>query len=191
MRKCVILAIGGLVLLAGCGPQGNKGAATPDTKWKGAPYRLTFETKPDSKADAKPDAKLEKKAAKPNPAAVVIPPIHYTANPEALENRAILVMRFAGPPAASADPDFHLMIGTAVDIRGAEGDLPASYLTEASKSLTDYLSNHCIQGDIKVQLLLARSSVKPQADDAEVTAKKLSDWLPFQTTVKNPHLKCK
>ena len=79
MRKGIILAIGGLALLAGCGNQGDKASNVPvEPKWKGAPYRIAFDTQ----------------AAKPNPAGVTIPAIKYTANPDALEKRAILVVRF-------------------------------------------------------------------------------------------------
>jgi predicted transposase YbfD/YdcC len=79
VRKGIILAIGGLALLAGCGNQGDKASNVPVTpKWKGAPYHIAFDTQ----------------AAKPNPAGVTIPVIKYTANPEALEKRATLVVRF-------------------------------------------------------------------------------------------------
>jgi len=166
---------GGLALLAGCGNQGNKGSGAPaEPKWKGAPYRLTLDTK----------------AVKPNPAAVTIPPVSYTANPEALETRALLVMRFSGPAAAGADPVDHLMVGLAVDIHGDHGNLPADYLDKASKSLTDYLVAHCIQGNVKVSVALARSSLNPLAQDAEIDAKRLSDWLPFEVVFKKPHMKC-
>jgi hypothetical protein len=174
VRKGMILAFG-LVLLTGCGNQGNKSSSTTaEPKWKGAPYRLTLDTK----------------ANKPNPAAVSIPPVSYTANPDALETRAILVMRFSGPAAPDTDPVNHLMIGVPVDVRGEQGSLPADYLNQASKGLTDYLVAHCIQGNVKVSLALARSSVKPLADDAEVDAKRLSDWAPFEVVFKKPHLKC-
>jgi len=174
VRKGMILAFG-LVLLAGCGNQGNKSStASVEPKWKGAPYRLTFDTK----------------AIKPNPAAVTIPPVSYTANPDALETRAILVMRFAGPAAADADPVNHLMVGVPVDIRGEQGSLPADYLDKASKGITDYLVTHCIQGNVKISVALARSSVSPLAEETEVDAKRLSDWLPFGILFKKPHLKC-
>lgn len=174
MRRGIILAIG-LVLLAGCGNQGNKSSSVPvEPKWKGAPYRLTLDTK----------------ASKPNQAAIAIPPVAYTANPDALETRAVLVMRFAGPAAADSDPVNHLMIGPPVDIRGDQGTLPAGYLDTASKSVSDYLVAHCIQGNVKVSLALARSSVKPQADDAEVDQMRLSDWMPFSAVFKKPHSKC-
>jgi hypothetical protein len=158
VRKCMILAIG-LVLLTGCGNQGNKSASTSaEPKWKGAPYRLAFETK----------------AIKPNPAAVNIPSIDFTANPDALETRAVLVMRFNVP----------------VDIHGAQGTVPADYLDKAGKGLTDYLGSHCIQGQVKISLALARSSLNPLADTAQIDALRLSDWLPFEAVFKKPHPKC-
>ena len=174
MRKGMILAIG-LVLLAGCGNQGNKSSVPVEPKWKGAPYRLTLDTK----------------AATPNQASVNIPPVSYTANPDELVTRAILVIRFAGPAtAADADPATHLIVGTPLDVRGDHGTLPADYLDKASKSLTDYLAARCIQGNVKISVVLARSSVKPQADDADVEAKRLSDWVPFEAVFKKPHSKC-
>lgn len=174
MRKCVILAIG-LVLLTGCGNQGNKStAAAADSKWKGAPYRLAFETK----------------AIKPNPAAVTIPAIDFTANPEAIETRAVLVMRFNGTESPDAEQPPHLMIGIPVDIHGDHGSLPADYLDKASKELTDYLGAHCIQGKVRISLSLARSSLNPLADTAQIDAVRLSDWLPFEVVFKKPHSKC-
>lgn len=172
MRKYMILAIG-LVLVAGCGNQGKtNGPAEP--KWKGAPYRLAFETK----------------ASKPNPAVVTIPAVDFTANPEALETRAVLVMRFSGTGKSDTDQITHTMIGNAVDIHGDHGALPADYLDKASKGLTDYLGAHCIQGQVKISLALARSSLNPSADDAGVDAVRLSDWLPFEVVFKKPHSKC-
>jgi len=174
VRKGVILAFG-LALLAGCGNQGNKSSnVSAEPKWKGLPYRLTLDTK----------------ASKPNPAAITIPPVNYTANPDALETRAILVLRFAGPAAADTDSVNHLIIGTPMDIRGEQGAIPADYLDKAGKGLSDYLVAHCVQGNVKISMALARSSVKPQAQDAEVDAKRLSDWLPFEIVFKKPHLKC-
>ena len=174
VRKSMIL-VAGLALLAGCGNQGNKSSGAPvEPKWKGAPYRLTLDTK----------------ASKPNEAVVAIPPVKYTANPDALETRATLVMRFSGPAAAASDPVTHLMIGLPVDIHGDQGTLPADYLDKASKSLSDYLVARCIQGNVKISLALARSSVKPLADDAEVDSKRLSDWVSFEIVFKKPHLKC-
>ena len=176
MRKGIILAIGGLLLLAGCGTQGDKGAGIPiQPKWKGLPYRLAFDTK----------------AAKPNPAGITIPAVKFTANPDALETRALLVMRFAASGAADKEPVEHRMIGAPVDIHGEEGTLPADYMDRTSKGLSEYLGAYCIQGKVNLSVALARSSLNPQAGDAEVDAKRLSDWLPIEVVFKNPHSKCK
>ena len=95
LRKGIILAIGGLAFLAGCGNQGDKASNVPVTpKWKGAPYHLAFDTQ----------------AAKPNPAGVTIPVIKYTANPDALEKRASLVVRFDTSGATKHGPMMDQMI---------------------------------------------------------------------------------
>jgi len=176
VRKGIILAFGGLALLVGCGNQGDKAAGIPvQPKWKGAPYRLAFETK----------------AAKPNPAGITIPAVKFTANPDALETRALLVMRFSAAGAADQEPVEHRMVGAPVDIHGEEGTIPADYMDRASKGLSEYLGAYCIQGKVNVSLALARSSLNPQAGDGEVDAKRLSDWLPTGVVFKNPHSKCK
>lgn len=176
MRKGIILAIGGLLLLAGCGNQGDKGAGIPvQPKWKGAPYRLAFETKP----------------GKPNPTGVTIPAVKFTANPDALETRALLVMKFATPGGADKEPVEHRMIGAPVDIHGEDGTLPADYMDKASKDLSAYLGAYCMQGKVNLSVALARSSLNPQGGDAEVDAKRLSDWLPIDVVFKNPRSKCK
>jgi hypothetical protein len=177
VRKGIFLAIGVVALLAGCGNQGDKAAGIPtEPKWKGLPYRLEFDAK----------------AVKPNPAVVTIPPVKYTANPEALETRALLVFKFATPGAAGQDPVERLMIGAPVDIKGEDGSIPADYLGRASKGLAEYLDSYCLQGKIDVSTALARSSLNPQAGIAEVDTKRLSDWQPTEVVYKNPHQpKCK
>ncbi len=175
MRKGIILAIGGLVLLAGCGNQGDKASNVPTTpKWKGAPYHIAFDTQ----------------AAKPNPTGITIPAIKYTANPDALENRASLVVRFDSSGVAKDRPVMDQMILPPVDIHGAEGTLPASYMDVANKGLTTLVGAYCIKGKVKISVALARSSLTSQAGDAEVDAKRLSDWLPIEVAFKNPHPKC-
>jgi len=109
VRNAIICVIGGLLLLAGCGNQANKGAGIPvGPKWKGAPYRLAFDTK----------------AAKPSPTGIDIPAVKFTANPDSLETRALLVMKFSAPAAANQAPSEHLMIGSAVDIQGQRERFP-------------------------------------------------------------------
>jgi len=176
VKTGVILALGGLLFLAGCGSSANKSAAVPaQPKWKGAPYRLAFDTK----------------AATPSPADFAIPAVKFTANPDALETRALLVIRFTAPGAAGKDTAEHLMIGTAVDIHGDEGTLPQDYMDRAKKGLADYLVTYCLKGKVDLNLALAQSSLSPQAGIDKVDAKRLSDWLPLEITFKNHHPQCK
>jgi hypothetical protein len=175
LRKAIVLAIGGLAFLVGCRNQGDNASNAPVTpKWKGAPYRLVFDTK----------------AAKPNPAGVTIPAIKYTANPDALETRASLVVRFDSSGLKKDQLIIDQMIMAPVDISGTEGTLPADYMDTANRGLAKLLGAYCVKGKVKVSVALARSSINPQAGDAEVTAKRLSDWLPIEVEFKNPHPKC-
>lgn len=177
MRKGIILTIGGLALLAGC-DQGNKASNVPlEPKWKGAAYHIAFDAPP----------------AKPNPAGITIPAVKYTANPEALENRAKLIVRFdSSQLTKNTDngPINNQLIMAPVDIRGAEGALPADYMDAASKDLSRFFGAYCAKGKIKISLALARSSLGSQPTDAEIDAKRLSDWLPIEVEFKNPHPKC-
>ena len=42
------------------------------------------------------------------------------------------------------------------------------------------LGAYCMKGKIKITVALARSSLQSTADDAEVDAKRLSDWAPIE-----------
>jgi len=159
LRKRIIVAIGGLALLAGCGNQGDKPSNVPAApKWQGAAYHIAFDTQ----------------ATKPNPAGITIPVIKYTANPEALERRASLVVRFDTSGATKKGPMMDQMIMGPVDIPSAEGTLPADYM----------------KGKIKLSVALARSSLSNQAGEDEVNTKRLSDWLPIEIVSKNAHPHC-
>lgn len=148
MRKGIILAIGALTFLAGCGNQGDKASNIPVTpKWKGPAYHIAFDTPP----------------AKPNPAGITIPGIKYTANPDALETRASLVVRFDTSGASKQGPKMDQMIMAPVDIHGTEGALPADYLDAADKGLSRIIGAYCMKGKIKMSVALARSSLSPQA----------------------------
>ena len=176
VRKGIFLAIGGLLLLAGCSNAGNKGAGIPiEPKWKGLPYRIAYDTK----------------AAKPSPTGVDIPVIKFTANPEALETRALLVMKFTATGSADIDPAEPLVVGSALDIKGPEGTIPDDYMERARKGLGDYLESHCLKGKVSLSMAMARSSLNPQAGIALVDPKRLSDWLPLQITYTPKHSKCK
>jgi hypothetical protein len=178
VKRGIALVIAGLMLLAGCST-GEKSANIPaQPKWKGPAYRIAVDTKP----------------AKPNPAGVTIPDITYTANPDALETRATLVVRFDTSELAknkdNNGPAMNKMIMGPVDIHGAEGGLPQDYMDAASKGLTTFLEAYCIKGKVKISVALARSSLTSQAGDSEVDNKRLSDWLPIEVVYKNPHPKC-
>ena len=175
MRAGIMLAIGGLALLAGCGNQGDKASNVPvKPKWQGAPYHIAFATQ----------------AAKPNPAGVTIPAINYTANPDAVERRATLVVRFDASGVKKNGPIANQMVMAPVDISGTEGTLPADYIDAADKELSKFLGAYCVKGKVKISVAIARSSLSNQATDAELATKRLSDWLPIEVVFKNPHPGC-
>lgn len=174
MRNSIMLAIGALALLAGCESQPKASNIPAQPKWQGAPYHLSFDAQP----------------TKPNPSGVTIPGVKYTANPDALERRASLVVRFDAAGAAKNGPIANQMIMGAVDIPGTDGALSADYMNAASQGLSRFLAAYCIKGKIKISVALASSSLQSSAGDAEVDAKRLSDWLPTEVVFKNPHPKC-
>jgi hypothetical protein len=180
VRNALILAVGGMVILAGCDMGGKSSNIPIEPKWKGPAYRIAFDTK----------------QVKENPTGVTIPDIKYTANPEALETRATLVVRFDTSQFSKAKntdtegPTMNKMIMAPVDIHGAEGALPADYMDLGSKDLSRFLGAYCVKGKISISVALARSSLTSQAGDAEVENKRLSDWLPIDLVYKNPHPKC-
>ena len=175
MKSIAVLAIGALALLAGCGPQGDKPAGIPVTpKWKGAPYRIAFDAQ----------------AAKPNPAGVTIPAIKFTADPESLEKRAVLVVHFDASGATKSGPVANQMVMSPVDISGTDGVLPADYMDLADKDLARFLGAYCVKGKVKISVRLVRSSVSSNPTDAELDSKRLSDWLPIEVAFKNPHPHC-
>lgn len=162
MRKILILAIGAFALLTGCKSSG-KSAYTMQVKpkWQGTPYHITFDTK----------------ATKPNPAGITIPPVQYTANPDALENRACLIVRFSPEGAASDTSMMNQVVMGPVSISGAEGTLPADYMDAADKGLANLLTANKIKGKVNVSVLLSRSSISGQPGNDEINSKRLSDWL--------------
>ena len=182
MRKGIVLAIGVFVISAtavftGCGTAGDAPKIPVTPKWKGAPYRIA----------------LDAPSAKPNPSGVTIPTVKYTANPDELETRATLVVRFDSSEITKKNtegPRMNKMIMGPVDIKGEAGALPDDYMAAADKGLAQFLGAYCMKGKIKISVALARSSLTNQAGDAEVENKRLSDWLPVEITFKNPHPKC-
>ncbi|MGA7341126.1 MAG: hypothetical protein WBE72_18435 [Terracidiphilus sp.] len=176
MRKAILLAMGAALFLAGCGPQAKEAPGIPVTpKWKGLPYRLAFDAK----------------APKPNPAGVTLPGIHFTANPDALEKRATLVVRYDSSGVKSDNLVVNQVILAPFDISGADGALSADTMDIADQGLAHLFTTYCVKGKVKVSVLLARSSINPQAGDGEIVDKSLSDWLVTDVAFKNPHPGCK
>lgn len=170
MKKALLLAMGGVLLLAGCGPQTKENAGIPATpKWKGAPYRLTFDTK----------------EAKRNPAGITIPAIKFTANPDALESRVTMVVRYDSSEVKSSNLIINQVILAPFNISGAEGTLSADTMDAADKSLAGLLSAYCMKDKVKVSVALVRSSLSPSPEDGEIDAKRLSDWATTEVPYKN------
>ena len=61
-------------------------------------------------------------------------------------------------------------------------------MDQADVKLGKLLAGYCYKGTVKVSLVLVRSSIKPEPNDAEIDAKRLSDWLPVEVVFKNPNL---
>ncbi len=176
MRKTIVCALAAVTLLAGCKSQSNQTSQAPaKPKWQGPAYHLALGATP----------------AKLNRAGITLPEIKYTANPEALERRVDLVVQFDTSGVKGATPDMaNEMIMAPVDITGTEGALPADYMEAASQNLAQMLGSYCLKGKIKIQIALASSTLMTPATNAQVEAKRVSDWLPTVIVFKNPHPKC-
>lgn len=173
MRNGVMLAMAGLVFLAGCEVGGDAPKAPAPAKWK-APYQIEFDTK----------------AVKPNPSGVAVPGINYTADPNGMERRASMVVRFDASGVKDDDPSKDGFILGPVDVGSATGSLPGSYIELVDKGLAGMLGNRCMKGKVKVKVALVRSSIKPDATEEEIDGKRLTEWLPTEVDFKNPHGKC-
>ena len=175
MRKGILVAIGGLAFLAGCGNQGDKASGIPvEPKWKGPAYRLVFDAK----------------AAKPSPEGITLPAIDFTANPDALERRATLVVRYDSSGVKTDNLIVNQIILAPFDVPGAQGTLPADYMELADKGLAQLTGAYCMKGKVKVTVALARSSLSPRAADAEINEKRLSDWVTTEVVINNPKKGC-
>lgn len=172
-------AIGVLALLAGCGPQDKNSGIPLKPKFTGPPYHLALAAAP----------------AKPNKSGITIPPIKYTADPNApadsLDKRAILVVRIDTSSLKSKGTmTMDQVIMGAVDIPGTDGALPADYMDATDQSLATLLEEYCVKGKVKITVALTRSTLSSTAGDSEIDDKRLTDWLPVELNFKNPHPGC-
>lgn len=174
MRKDVLLAITAFAFLAGCDNLDNKPYGPPPEAKLKAPYHLEFDAK----------------APKANPTGVALPSISFTANPNALERRAALVVRFDATGAKNDQPAKDRFVAQAIDIPGTGGKLPDNYIDSVDQGLAKLLKDRCMKGTVKVSVALVRSTIRPDPDETELNAKRLSDWVPAEISFKNPHPKC-
>lgn len=170
MRKVLVLALAGLAVLAGCKDSGNKADNTIPAAWKGAPYRIVFDTQ----------------APKPG---VLLPTVKFTANPDAVEKRAILVVRFDSSGVKTDKLIIDQVIEPPTDIAGTDGALSADYMAAASKDLAQMLDMYKVTGKVKIRVALTRSSLNRSASNDEISQKMLSDWLQGEVEYKTPHAK--
>lgn len=176
MKKAILLAMGAVLFLAGCGPQTKEAPGIPVApKWKGPAYHLAFDTKP----------------GKPNPSGVTLPGILFTANPDALEKRATLVVRFDSSGVKTDQQVINQVVLAPFDISGADGSLSPDTIDIADKGLAHLFATYCVKGKVKVSVLLARSSLDPNAGDGDIDDKRLSDWLSTDVVFKKAQPGCK
>jgi hypothetical protein len=170
VRKAIISSLAALAFLAGCEAPKPK-----PTKWQGPPYRLTSGDQP----------------AKPGSAGPALPPIYFTANPEAVQTRANLAIRINPDDVKKKPANFtdQLLLKPG-DIAGKDGKLSDSYLTMADAELGKMLGAYCMNGKVKVKVALVKSSIMMSATDMQVDNHRLSDWLPLEIYFKNPHPRC-
>ena len=173
MRQGIMLAVAGFSFLTGCGNWGNKPYTPPADAQAKIPYHIELDTKP----------------AKPSAGGVTIPGILFTGNPKALERRASLVVRFDASGTKNDQPGKDLLITSPFDMSGSAGSLPANAMDLASMRLAKMFADRCMSGKVKINAVLVRSSIKPDAGDAEINAKRLSDWVATEVEFKNPHPK--
>lgn len=165
-----MLGIGALALLAGCKSQKDY-TIHLKPKWQGEPYHIAFDTAP----------------AKTSAAGITLPAVKYTANPDMLEHRAVLLVRFDAPESAKDQTVMNQMVMGPVDINGTEGSLPADYMEAADQGLARLLAANHINGKVKVSVMLARSSMNSQPGEAEIEENRLSDWLSTDLVFKGAH----
>lgn len=170
MKRAILCALGAVLVCAGCDTKNEPGIpVTP--KWKGPTYRLAFDAK----------------APTPDPSGVALPTIKWTANPDALETRAVLVARYDSSGVKSDKLIVNQVILGATDIKDAEGQLKDDYVSQADKGLAQLMNIYNVKGKVKVQVLLARSSLSPSAGPDELQNKALSDWISTDIDYKGGH----
>jgi len=180
VTKSIVSLIAACLFLTGCGSgyQPTTVSAASNVadahQWKGAPYHLAF---------GAPEAA-------PRSAGITLPPIQYTANPDMLESRADLVVHFDTPAHQPKGAVVDQMIMGPADISGRYGELPAEYVANASRQLSEVLGSYCTSGKVNISVAITKSSLSLGATEDQINAKRLSDWVPAELEFKNPNPKC-
>ena len=174
LKYTIVFAIAAFALLAGCGPQ-DKGGIPVKPKFTGPPYHLSLAAPP----------------AKPSKSGLTIPPIKYTADPDApsdsLASRTILVVRVDTSSVKGKAPmTMDQIIMGAVDLPGTEGTLSADYMEATDQGVATLLEEYCVKGNVKLTAALTRSSLSSTAGDAEIDGKLITPWLPIRMVFKDP-----
>jgi len=174
LKYTFVFAIATFALLAGCGPQ-DKGGIPVKPKFTGPPYHLSLAAAP----------------AKPSKSGLTIPPIKYTADPDApsdsLATRAILVARVDTSSVKGKAPmTMDQIIMGAVDLPGTEGTLSADYMEATDQGMATLLEEYCVKGNVKITVALTRSSLSSTAGDGEIDGKLITPWLPISLVFKDP-----
>jgi hypothetical protein len=178
LKYTFVFAIAALALAVGCGSQ-DKGGIPVKPKFTGPPYHLSLGAAP----------------AKPSKSGLTIPPIKYTADPDApsdsLATRAILVARIDTSSVKSKGTmTMDQIIMGAVDLPGTEGTLTPDYMEATDQGVATLLEEYCVKGNVKLTVALTRSSLSSTAGDAEIDGKLIMPWLPISLVFKNPHSGC-
>lgn len=175
MRKIVLLVVSGLLLVAGCKSGSDKSAGIPvKPKWKPPEYHLAFGDK----------------QAKPDKSGVTLPAVKWDANPDGVVKRATLVARFDSSGVKTEKLIVNQVVLAPFDISGAQGSLDADTLKFADEGLAHLLTSYCVNGKVKVQVRLEKSSLSPQPSDEGINDSALSDWISTEIEFKNPKKHC-
>jgi hypothetical protein len=175
VRKTVLLILSGLLLVAGCNSGSNKSAGIPvKPKWKGPNYHIAFGDK----------------QAKPDKSGVTLPAITWDANPDGLVRRATIVARFDSSGVKTDKLIVNQVVLAPFDISGAKGSIDADTMKLVDEGLAHLLTSYCVNGKVKVQVILEKSSLSPQPSDEGINDNALSDWLSTEIDFKNPKKHC-
>ena len=170
MRKAIIITIGALGFLAGCGNQDNSLPAFP--------FRPSGRALPTISHLARRQPSPTRRASPFRPSSTR--PIPTCSRPEPTSSSNSTPRQRRAP--AGDGP----MVMGAVDVSGTEGELPAAYVDKASADLANMLAGYCVKGKVKISVVLTKSSIPLSATSDLVNARRLSDWRRSSSSSRTP-----